>query len=586
MSITVSKLWLSNYRSCKDLQVELTRYTALIGYNNSGKSNILGALSWLLKKYSLPASDFWNPGHPVSVTAELTGIDEGDLALLLDKPRGQISPFINGDTLSVRRVQSQPDAKASEVRFEVLDPENGDWRSNPTGIDNALGVLLPDPIKIGAMEDAEEDATKAKTSTTIGKLLSEFTEAIQNAHADELNQHLSEVSRRISSTGDARIAELGVIDDGINRKLQDIFPGMSVSLHFEVPDVGALIKAGTLKVRENDGDERDFGSYGHGAQRSIQMTLIRHLAEVKRGDVTGGTTLLLIDEPELYLHPFAIEQVRVALKFLSTQGYQVVFSTHSAQLIRHEDAQHVLLVRKNTEGETTIRRRLRDAVEIVVPDAQHQTEHLFSLSNSCQFLFAETVLVVEGKTEQKLLPAIYEHHHGTSLGQNRIALISLDGSSNISKTIKILREMDLPTRAIVDLDYIFTRAQNGDLLDDQDPDLTALKLKLEEMGQAGEISLNIETNLPKKGVQGPAAEAYMMLALREDATAHIEQLHQKLLVQGFWLWTRGAIEPHLKITTKNEAAWASFRNIMLTSSYADACQHDAKAMELMDWIAA
>lgn len=586
MTITVAKLSISNYRSCPDLVVELARYTALVGYNNSGKSNILAALSWLLRRHSLPAREFWNSEMPVVIFGELVGIDEQDLALLNERARTQISAFIVNGTLQVRRSQPHPDARVTDIELEVLDLASRVWRSNPTGIDNALAVLLPEPIRIGAMEDAEEDATKAKTSTTIGKLLAEFTGAIQQAHADEINQRLSEVSRRISSTGDLRIAELGLIDGGINAKLQEIFPGLSVRLHFDVPDVGSLIKTGTLRVQENGREEQNFGSYGHGAQRSIQMTLVRHLAKIKRGNRAGGTTLLLIDEPELYLHPYAIEQIRVALKLLSQRGYQIVFSTHSAQLIQAEDAQHVLLVRKHDDGKTAIRKRLRDAIDVVVPDAQHQTEHLFSLSNSNQFLFADSVLVIEGKTERKLLPSIFQSHEGRSFGQVGVALIPLDGATNLSRTLRILKELDLPTKAIVDLDYAFTRACSDGFLDAADVDIATLKSTLENMERAGEVAIDARTRLPMKGVQGRAADAYMMLAARFDAAAPIENLHVKLLAHGIWLWTRGAIEPHLGLDEKNEAAWSAFKRKMDEGTYSAACANDIKAMELIDWIKA
>jgi len=115
MTITVSKLVLKNYRSCPDLIVEFSRYTALVGYNNSGKSNLLAALSWLLKKYSLPAAEFWDEREPVSVSGELKDIDEADLALLNDRAQAQIAPFIVEGTLTIRRSQPHPDAKASEL---------------------------------------------------------------------------------------------------------------------------------------------------------------------------------------------------------------------------------------------------------------------------------------------------------------------------------------------------------------------------------------------------------------------------------------------------------------------------------------
>ncbi|MGM3213321.1 ATP-dependent nuclease, partial [Klebsiella pneumoniae] len=147
--------------------------------------------------------------------------------------------------------------------------------------------------------------------------------------------------------GAERFEELGRIDASINQKIADLFPGVSIKLDFPVPVLNDLIKAGTVKVYEGDGKGRGFGSYGHGAQRAIQMAMVRHLADLKRGvAIAGGVTLLLIDEPELFMHPFAVEQVREALRALSASGYQVVFSTHSAQMILARDAKNALLMTK------------------------------------------------------------------------------------------------------------------------------------------------------------------------------------------------------------------------------------------------
>jgi putative ATP-dependent endonuclease of OLD family len=79
------------------------------------------------------------------------------------------------------------------------------------------------------------------------------------------------------------------------------------------------------------------------------MGLVRHLADVSNPH--GITTkLLLIDESEFYLHPFGIEQVREALIDLSLNGYQVIFSTHSANMITAEEAPKTLLIRKDASN--------------------------------------------------------------------------------------------------------------------------------------------------------------------------------------------------------------------------------------------
>ena len=139
-------------------------------------------------------------------------------------------------------------------------------------------------------------------------------------------------------------------DTQVNDKLDAFFPDINVKVHVPTPDVKEVFTKGTIKVYENqNGVGSDVSSLGHGAQRSIQMTLIRHLADLKiASQETSTTTLLLIDEPELYLHPQAVEILRNSLKVLSNQGYQIVFSTHSPFMVTQKDIGNTLLIRKNS----------------------------------------------------------------------------------------------------------------------------------------------------------------------------------------------------------------------------------------------
>jgi len=140
--------------------------------------------------------------------------------------------------------------------------------------------------------------------------------------------------------------------------LQEYFPGVAVHLEIPVPEMSTLLKGATLKVSESSGIVREFSTLGHGAQRSIQMALIQYLAELQdansRGNGERRQRMLIIDEPELFLHPLAIEQVREALKKLSQTGYQVLFSTHSPLMIDRVSVPDTRLVRKKNSNESCI----------------------------------------------------------------------------------------------------------------------------------------------------------------------------------------------------------------------------------------
>lgn len=582
MSILLESVEISNFRSVSGCVLPLSAYTPIVGYNNSGKSNTITAIQWLLRRSLLPKTDFHEANLPIEVVGTITGVTAAHVAAMPVAQQRQIAPYVAAETLKVKRTQPAGAARVGEITLSVWDPTASTWNPNPTGIDNALSALLPEPIRIGAMEDAAEDAAKSKTTTTIGKLLAEFIAPVRAAHSTELSGFLQEVSRRVSADGDMRFAELVTIENQITAKINDLFPGIGAKLHFPVPELEDLVKGGTLRLQEGAHPARDFASYGHGTQRSVQMALVRHLAEVRRGAAPGlGTTLLLIDEPELYLHPFAVEQVRAALKSLGRTGYQVVFSTHSAQLVPASDAPFALLMRKDDARGTHARRRLRDAIQTVVPNSIHQMEQLFTLGNSSQVLFADRVLLTEGKTELRLLPAIYESVTGRSLGQERCALVAQSGVNDTKKSTEILAAMDVPCKAVVDLDYAITGAVRDGYLLATDPDISALKSELTSLAAAGRVSL-AASGLPQGGVV-TAAQAFVLLAQQVGAQPAIASLHRKLLAQNIWLWQLGDIEAHLGLAEKSEREWARFNTDLNTRGLRAVCPDPATVEQMLAW---
>jgi len=558
----------------------LTNFTPLVGLNNCGKSNCLTALQWLIRKAKLGVEDFHDPNRLVQVTGTLVGISNADLGVLEPKHRRKIEPHVRDGILRVRRVQEVP---GGEVTLTVWDPNTREWNPNPTGIDNAIAALFPDPIRIGAMENAEEDASKAKTTTTIGKLLASMLTAIQEQHEQALTPHLTAILGMVSAEGGERFEELDRIDDSINRKISDLFPGIRIKLDFPVPIFNDLIKAGTVKVYEGDGQGRSFGSYGHGAQRAIQMAMVRHLADLKRGEAAaGGVTLLLVDEPELFMHPFAVEQVREALRALSAAGYQVVFSTHSAQMILAKDAKNALLIAKKHPEGTKARPHLLSIVEQLVKNPTHQLHQLFSLTNSSQILFADKVVLTEGKTELRLLPSIFQVVTGKTLGQASLAIVAMSGVSDTRKSMEVLSALGLPACAIVDLDFAFRQATKHGFLRADDPDIAACKAVFARLANDGLVSL--DGGWPRKGVQGSAANAFELLAAENEAKPHIAALVQKLRDQNVWLWGAGAIESHLGLSEKTEHAWLSFQVRLESEPLDDFCTDAVGIRSLVEWL--
>lgn len=586
MSHKLTNIEIQNFKSIICFEFELSEYSPLVGYNNAGKSNILEAIKWVLRKSSLKATDFYDTTNPVVITAKIDGITETILENLNTTHKDKIEPFLDSDSLKIKRTQSVPNATAAQIQLEVLNPADGQWQSNPTGIDNAIKDLFPEPIHIGAMENSEEDVSKSKSGTTIGKLLSEIIGPIEEQYGDEFRIVLDKLKDALDADGQKRATELNEFDQQVSKKLDSFFPDINVKVHVPMPELKEVFTKGTIKVYENKNTfGTDVSALGHGAQRSIQMTLIRHLADLKiASQEHTTTTLLLIDEPELYLHPQAIEVLRVSLKTLSSQGYQIIFTTHSPFMITEKDVANTLLIRKNSTKGTHKRNSLKSAIPLVEQEAQHQLTLMFAMSNSSNILFSERVVLTEGKTEKRLIPFLIEKITENTLGTHKCALVKQGGSGNTRKSMSVLEMMDLPCKAIVDLDYAFKHAVDDGFLQENDSDLEACMNELASIAIPNRIAL--DNRLPtNKNSSMSSAEAFALLAQQSNVQINIRNLKNKLQKQSIWIWTKGTIEKHLNLAGKSESIWASFANNVDNGGLETVLPNDhAEIKECINWI--
>jgi putative ATP-dependent endonuclease of OLD family len=387
--VRLADVTLVNFRSCQNVTVKLADFTPLVGCNNVGKTNILRGVLWLLRWSSLEAQDYFQVDTPVRVTGTITGIGEPALAQLDPKHRKQIEPFILAEgVLSIRREQTRPDAKARDAALQVRDPktnseyEEDAWCPCPTGIEQAIQAILPDPIEVNAMEDVPADVGRNKSTTTLGKLIKTITGQLLANHATDVSEALTKVREQLSAQGRNRSPVLADFDRVATQLLTETYPGLSIRVHIPPPELKTLLADGTVYVSEGSDAWRPIDELGHGAQRSIQMALIRQLAGATvTGSEAGSRTLLLIDEPELYQHPQAVELIRLSLRRLSLGGYQVLCATHSPLIVKQGDAHNTLIVRKDANGATTVPDTLSEAIRKSVADRKAQAKLLFELGN-------------------------------------------------------------------------------------------------------------------------------------------------------------------------------------------------------------
>lgn len=574
-----------NFRSCEDVFLNLETYAPLVGYNNAGKSNILKAVKWFLRPTGLQEKDFTNTEEKISVTAKISGISNEILNLMDNNHSESIVPFINDESLYIRMEQRSPGGAKGLRKLYVSVGGEGDvdewqWSVNPNGLQEAMHDLFPEPIFVQSMDNATDDVSKFKTTSTIGKLLLQLSSQIENEQ-HELVDALDTISKKLNFDGAERLESLNRFDQIASEKVQDFFPGISLKVHIPTPSLSKLFTDGTVKVQEQGRGLADVDSLGHGAQRSIQMALIRLLAEVQTEVEAGQTTLLLIDEPELYLHPQAIELVRDALKLLSRTNYQVIFSTHSSLMVDQEDVPYTNIVRKNVGGNTLVTERIAEAIHEEIAGNLNQARILFEIYNMNQILFADRVLIAEGATEQSVLPEVFKACD-RGFSTYKTALVIADGCRGIHKMGKILQRIGIPFKALVDIDYAFTSAVTANLIAEDDVDIVNIKQALSVSALRNEFDLD-ENNLPKKTGAKKAYIAYELFAGEEGSQELISKVHEKLKAKGYWLWEKGAIEQHLSLNAKATNDWITFKVNIKEQGFDEIVEDHEKVREMAVW---
>jgi predicted ATP-dependent endonuclease of OLD family len=584
----IQRLKVENFKSIRNAEIKLSNYTPLVGCNNVGKTNIMQALVFLLRKTSLDSTDFFDQNLKVTVEASIVGINEAVLADLEEKHRDKIKKYITDESIEIRRVQLKPNVSTKDLKWEIAYLEDGIkvWAPNPAGIEQAISDIFPEPIWIGAMEDAAEDAGKMGAGTTIGKLLKEIVDSVSGRHAGSISAALADVAQHLAAESENKDQDLKSLDDAIAAELKSIFPGITAKTHIPIPEFPEFMKGATVKIFEPNyaaENGRDVRAMGHGAQRAVQIALVKCLANRKNNSASKArTTLLLLDEPELYLHPQAVETIRAALAKLAQEGYQVVFTTHSGSMIARDDAPNVSLVRRTSDKGTYCLPTLAQSVKNAIAEAEHQSVTLFELTNSSKFLFAEIVLLIEGKTEQILLPEIHQVEFSRRFEADRIEIIDVRSASNLSSTIKVLENMGIPTKAVADLDFAFRAAIDAKLISREDEDIRACREIFKRLESEGKVKL--DGGLPTKGNGKSAAQGYEELAASPDALPYLQALREKLRVQKIWIWPLGAIEKQLDLKAKSSTAeFVRFIKNLPDKEFRDGIigYGDVKAM--LDW---
>jgi predicted ATP-dependent endonuclease of OLD family len=213
---------------------------------------------------------------------------------------------------------------------------------------------------------------------------------------------------------------------------------------------------------------------GHGLQRTLVMTLLQLLAEAQ--EQAGGlpvnqrSVILLVEEPELYMHPQMERRMRDLLYRLSLQPFfQVACCTHSPVFIDIAN-RHKAIVRmaKDVDGAVSAKQVTQEIFVGQTDEVERQK--LLAVSrfnpNVNEIFFAREVVLMEELTAVAAferaaeITGLFVRHPHKRRG---VSIVETTGKGNIPAFQKVLNAFDIPYRVIHDEDRSMPNEQANNL---------------------------------------------------------------------------------------------------------------------------
>jgi predicted ATPase len=430
----IKRIHIENYKSLKEVDIELNEgVNVFIGKNNTGKSNIVNALMFLsdvLRRSGAPAPlDQYeeivfgkNIKNKIKFDLEFTVSDTEMENIFLEL---QLEPDISFDVFKgsiSNRIRYAAKLGGENRSFALLEEEvciyfNEEQVIFAKGSRNdamMYGRQIIENLKeridtntwdlISYGEGAPpESVLHVPTSHSYNKpeehlLLSLYKFITSFKSLNPIRSSLESMGvhggAELKSDGSNLPQVLNTIASG-DRKLFNVIMDSAGEIVEEIAEIRASLKEGSsetyLSIVESPFDDLEFTwkNIASGTKEILYLITLLH--------TTPNESLLLIEEPEIHLHPDAVHKFLSLIEKMSSEDHeQVLITTHSPALLDAIPFDKIFIVLKES-GKTTVEQlKGQQAVEKILSQAGVPKSWLL-LSEMPLFL-----LIVEGRDDNKI----------------------------------------------------------------------------------------------------------------------------------------------------------------------------------------
>lgn len=353
-----------------------------------------------------------------------------------------------------------------------ISKDQVEWFNNPGGIPGNILIKLPRFLLIPA-EDNQDEITGS--SGTLNKTMKELFLTVRDKSQNykKAQRYLNLLAEELDPNDES--LEFGKMMKEVNNSLKSVFPESALHVETSLKDPDKSI-APNFKVSMSSNVKTTTDRQGMGTIRSAVFSLLRYREEFveKTKEKKGGYVRQLIigfEEPEIYLHPNAANNMRDEIYNLATStNSKIISTTHSPYMIdlsKSLDKQTYpkqilnLIDLKPVKGEVTTSTSHSKAFNIT--DAylklkNEEKDYLKMILKMDDYIsrvfFASKIVIIEGDTEDIVLRETIKRmpQNVRKSVLSNYQIIKARGKASIIALTKYLRSMGLDPIVIHDKD--------------------------------------------------------------------------------------------------------------------------------------
>lgn len=436
----LTSLLIKNYRTIDSLSLEFpVSYAALCGPNDSGKTNVIRAIRAMMKGDESP----YYPGDDDDVLVKDdfpkwldTSTDQRTIQITLNLEIDQerdagLYQFL------IRQLQLQDGAQTLRLQMDAIYSNE---KPSPK-------VSVTSEGKTFAGIEAQEVFKKLQTSRSVlfhDSPQSELTRLRYREGFGQLRELSGEAATALEKLKRDMDKGLQKIAKGQQQELEGLLGRLEtkykVGLSVTAFDLGWLPFNLTLGDSKHD---VPLDNWGSGTQnRTLILRALFRAKQIGDSEASAGkiTPLIVIEEPESFLHPYAQAEFGRVLQDLAEEfRVQVLVTTHSPYLLSlNQPESNILLERRAHYGQ------LRETQRVDSTGENWMTPFGQALGMSSdefkpwQKLFGssgDAILLVEGDTDKQYFEMLRDPAHGANSLSFDGEIIPYDGTGTLKNTV-------------------------------------------------------------------------------------------------------------------------------------------------------